>query len=549
MKSLLLATASATVLALSLPVHAQGNALSDALSGPAADQMRKLEKLCASGKDLPKGLDCEALDKAAENPELLNQLGLDGPEQAEPAPDPKAPKAKKKQAEMPAAPAAKPADQAVTQAPEEPAKDEAADAPEALTDAETVAETPKEPAAEGRAVETPVEKPAKPAAPAQTADKAAPATVEDLFRELSGQEQADAVAKKKKKKPAAAAAVNDGRAGDDGAKMTEETVSKKDVRSSSEDFVTDLLTAKPSPKGDSGGGNDKTAETIAGAALLGLGAVALADILSGDERVVSNSGDRVVIEDNGQYRVLRNDDELLRRPGTDVQTFRYDDGSTRNVLTYEDGTVVETIRAADGRVLRRSRTLPDGTEVLLFDDTQDSAQVVVNDLPQVGDRQSLNYREVEADQLAAALAAQQGTQVGRSFSLNQIRNIDAVRQLVPEISVDTINFATDSAAIRPDEAEELAALGNAMRKMILDNPGEVFLIEGHTDAVGQYSYNLALSDRRAESVALALTEYFDVPPENMVLQGYGESDLMIETTQSERANRRAAVRRITPLLN
>jgi outer membrane protein OmpA-like peptidoglycan-associated protein len=119
---------------------------------------------------------------------------------------------------------------------------------------------------------------------------------------------------------------------------------------------------------------------------------------------------------------------------------------------------------------------------------------------------------------------------------------------VPEISVDTVQFATNSAAIRPEEAQALVSLGNAMREIILQNPGEVFLIEGHTDATGGEAYNLALSDRRAESVALALSEYFDVPPENMVLQGYGESDLAVETQADERANRRAAVRRITPLL-
>ena len=76
----------------------------------------------------------------------------------------------------------------------------------------------------------------------------------------------------------------------------------------------------------------------------------------------------------------------------------------------------------------------------------------------------------------------------------------------------------------------------------------MFLIEGHTDAVGAATYNLALSDRRAETVALALTEYFDVPPENMITQGYGEAYLKIRTLEDERANRRAAVRRITPLL-
>ena len=45
-----------------------------------------------------------------------------------------------------------------------------------------------------------------------------------------------------------------------------------------------------------------------------------------------------------------------------------------------------------------------------------------------------------------------------------------------------------------------------------------------------------------------MTEYFNVPPENMVIQGYGESDLAIPVLDAERANRRVAVRRITPLL-
>ena len=79
------------------------------------------------------------------------------------------------------------------------------------------------------------------------------------------------------------------------------------------------------------------------------------------------------------------------------------------------------------------------------------------------------------------------------------------------------------------QAETLASLGRFMTSMIDENPNEMFLIEGHTDAVGSAASNLALSDRRAESVALALTEYFDVPPENMVVQGYGEGDLRLAT--------------------
>ena len=75
------------------------------------------------------------------------------------------------------------------------------------------------------------------------------------------------------------------------------------------------------------------------------------------------------------------------------------------------------------------------------------------------------------------------------------------------------------------------------------------MIEGHTDAVGAEEDNLSLSDRRAESVAVALTEQFGVPPENLVTQGYGEQDLKVPTQGPERVNRRVAVRRITPLID
>lgn len=94
----------------------------------------------------------------------------------------------------------------------------------------------------------------------------------------------------------------------------------------------------------------------------------------------------------------------------------------------------------------------------------------------------------------------------------------------------------------------MSELGTAIRERILDNPREIFLVEGHTDAVGNGAFNLALSDRRAESLALALTEYFDVPPENLVVQGYGEEYLKIATQEAEERNRRASVRRITDLL-
>jgi outer membrane protein OmpA-like peptidoglycan-associated protein len=370
--------------------------------------------------------------------------------------------------------------------------------------------------------------------------------------ERNSQEQADALAETQTETTAAAAA---GDNAETEAEVIEETVTEDTARSSAEEFDTkvnetaateDAAPAAPSAEADKDDGLSKLEK----AALLGLGALAVGQLLKSGETVVSNSGDRAVVEQDGQYRVIKNDDALLRQPGSNVKTYQFKDGSTRTVVTREDGIEVETIRAADGRVLRRSKTLTDGRTVVLFDDTQEAEKVVVTELPKASPNRRTFSTDgsISAEDLAAALAAQQPEGIDRRFSLAQVRNIDAVRRLVPEINIDKVTFETGSSVIRPEQAEELTDLGNALRQMVERNPTEVFLIEGHTDAVGAATYNLALSDRRAETVALALTEYFDVPPENMVIQGYGESDLAVPVLDAERANRRVTVRRITPLL-
>ena len=137
---------------------------------------------------------------------------------------------------------------------------------------------------------------------------------------------------------------------------------------------------------------------------------------------------------------------------------------------------------------------------------------------------------------------------GRVWSLRQIRENEQLRAMMPRIDLDVITFDSGSSALAPDQALSLARLEKVMVQMIDDDPAELFLIEGHTDAVGSEIANLTLSDRRAETVALALTEYFGIPPESMVVQGYGEAFPKLPSPGDERANRRAAVRRITPLL-
>ncbi|OZB18131.1 MAG: hypothetical protein B7X55_05345 [Rhodobacterales bacterium 34-62-10] len=327
-----------------------------------------------------------------------------------------------------------------------------------------------------------------------------------------------------------------------GADVTTEVVTEAGTRSSDEEFAA-------TARGTEAQSDSNGLSNLEKAGLLALGALAVGAIVQNGQRVAATSGDRVIVEDNsGRYQVLKDDDALLRQPGATVETRRFDDGSTITLTTREDGTSVSTIRDASGRVLRRSVIDSNGRETLLIDDIATVEPVDVSTLPPAPS-QRLTFREARStDELRAALREAELRDLDRTFSLRQVREIVEVRELAPQISIEDVTFRTGSAAIERTEAEQLRDIGLFMREMIRENPGEVFLIEGYTDAVGSAASNLLLSDRRAESVALALTEYFDVPPENMVVQGYGERFLKIPTLEGERQNRRVAVRRITDLI-
>ena len=55
-----------------------------------------------------------------------------------------------------------------------------------------------------------------------------------------------------------------------------------------------------------------------------------------------------------------------------------------------------------------------------------------------------------------------------------------------------------------------------------EKPIERVVIEGHACALGTDDYNLALSDRRAESIERWLIQNQGVPPERLVTVGWGE---------------------------
>jgi outer membrane protein OmpA-like peptidoglycan-associated protein len=276
---------------------------------------------------------------------------------------------------------------------------------------------------------------------------------------------------------------------------------------------------------------------------------AAADAGQAQQQVVSNTGDRVVVlKPDGSYQVFKDDDALLRRPGNTLRTETFKDGSTRTFVDRPDGSQIVTIRDATGRVLRRAHYDDQGVERMLINDLEPERPIVVSALPKPRGRPVVISGRDGDVAMKAALAQRQIEKIGRTFSLRQVRTIPQVRYLAAMIDVSPITFVSGSSALSTTEVNALSDLGSVMQDLLDANPNEVFLVEGHTDATGKTAMNLALSDRRAETVALALTEYFDIPPENMVVQGYGETELLIDTQADEKRNRRVGVRIITPLL-
>jgi len=96
----------------------------------------------------------------------------------------------------------------------------------------------------------------------------------------------------------------------------------------------------------------------------------------------------------------------------------------------------------------------------------------------------------------------------------------------PSVSL-TVEFATDSADLTARTRATLDQLGRALSSP--DLAQFRFRIEGHTDTVGSPSYNKALSQRRAASVADYLEKNFGVVPARLEAVGLGQEGLLIPT--------------------
>lgn len=122
---------------------------------------------------------------------------------------------------------------------------------------------------------------------------------------------------------------------------------------------------------------------------------------------------------------------------------------------------------------------------------------------------------------------------------------ESLKELVTEVTFDTlmvldkleknkifvlnnIYFDLDKSDIRADAATELDKLVD----LLTDNPEIKIELSSHTDSIASNSYNIQLSQRRAEStVAYLITK--GIAPDRLVAKGYGEEKPIARNTNPD----------------
>lgn len=284
----------------------------------------------------------------------------------------------------------------------------------------------------------------------------------------------------------------------------------------------------------------------------------------GGRRVIREP-DRTIIFEAGRPFIRHNETDRFRYGARDVRVERRGNNNATVVVRPNGDRVVSVFDPA-GNLVRRSRILPNGREIVIINNRPrplppgavaaglalGAAALFVNLPPPVvripQEQYIVETERASPEMIYGALVAPPVDVIERPYTLDEIRYSAPLRDRMPRIDLDTVTFEFGSWELGPEQVERLAGIADGLNRVIATNPQEAFLIEGYTDAVGAEVDNLSLSDRRAESVALVLTQQFGVPAENLSTQGYGEQFLKVPTSGPEQANRRVTVRRITPLL-
>ncbi len=149
--------------------------------------------------------------------------------------------------------------------------------------------------------------------------------------------------------------------------------------------------------------------------------------------------------------------------------------------------------------------------------------------------QAETARKVAAEQLAAAEAARaKAGELQRQLSELQAKQTE--RGMV--LTLGDVLFDSGRAELKPGAMRTLDQLATFLR----DNPERTVTAEGYTDSVGGDTFNLGLSQRRADAVRAALTSR-GIDASRITARGFGEANPVAnnDTAAGRQRNRRIEV--------
>jgi outer membrane protein OmpA-like peptidoglycan-associated protein len=159
---------------------------------------------------------------------------------------------------------------------------------------------------------------------------------------------------------------------------------------------------------------------------------------------------------------------------------------------------------------------------------------------------TIHYREgqrVDPQEVARILAAPAGIKTRSIRLLDEPAAPDMATaggaSEVPSALSLPVRFDFNSADISTTARAQLDALAEGIKLL---SPGQVIVVEGHTDAIGSEEYNRRLSQRRAASVKRYLVQEHGIEARRLKDTGQGESQPIDGLEPNAPQNRRVQFR-------
>src|SRR5581483_8742399 len=129
---------------------------------------------------------------------------------------------------------------------------------------------------------------------------------------------------------------------------------------------------------------------------------------------------------------------------------------------------------------------------------------------------------------AASGVAVAGASSELQRALQDLNAQTTAQSVTVDLSADVL-FDFNKSDLKPAAVPALQKLATVLSSY----PGAQVSIEGYTDAIGNDAYNLALSQRRAESVKIWLITNAQVPATNLHTRGLGKAKPVAPNTNPD----------------